>query len=232
MKARIDFIGSIRALEITIGPNGWHPHLHVLLFTSRDLGSADQSALLEFVRRRWTEAITRRNPDNGQIYRVPDSIHGVTLTESHRDAYIAKLGLADELVMSSTKRGHGADHRTPLQLLEDAEVFRTERDVALWREYAREMHGARQLTWSKGLRQRFAIPDINDDLLSAEPEATGESTLVFTIDPRDWDQFVGPDVELQLRILEAARASPTEYDLADAIVRLLDEAKGLDPVPF
>ncbi|MBM7457299.1 plasmid rolling circle replication initiator protein Rep, partial [Oceanisphaera litoralis] len=32
--------GYIRALEVTHGENGFHPHFHIIMFTSKDLGSS------------------------------------------------------------------------------------------------------------------------------------------------------------------------------------------------
>ena len=109
MKERIGFVGSIRSLEVTAGVHGWHPHLHVLLFTSSRVGQEVLDEFLEFVYRRWRDAITRKNPDNGQLYRAPDFQHGISLTESHSDDYLAKFGLADELARSPAFEGgsHG-----------------------------------------------------------------------------------------------------------------------------
>lgn len=35
-RGRAGWVGDIRSLEVTRGANGWHPHLHVLLFLDRD----------------------------------------------------------------------------------------------------------------------------------------------------------------------------------------------------
>ena len=94
------------------------------------------------------------------------------------------------------------------------------------------MHGARQLTWSKGLRSRFAIHEATDHELSDESEAAGEDTLGATIDAADWDRIIAHDVTLQLRILDAASRATSEYEILDVVTRLLDEARGFDSVPF
>jgi hypothetical protein len=235
IKDRIGFVGSIRALEVTAGVNGWHPHLHILLFTETALVDQLRDEFIDFVYRRWSDAITRPNADSGKVYRAPDRKHGVTLTESHRDDYLAKLGLADEVTRSHTKRGRRPGHRTPLQILADISDAKTRqaRDVALWREYAAEMHGARQLTWSRGLRSRFSIADVPDEQLAVDPEATeGTVSVAVAIEPADWDRLIAHDVGLQLRILDAASLATTEYEVLDALTRLLDEARGLKPVPF
>src|SRR5260370_947866 len=107
---RLALVGSCRALETTHGPHGWHPHLHVLLVLRAGLDAEVQRELLALVRRRWTDAITRPNPDGGKQYRPPSLEHGVTLTVSHEDDYLAKLGLADELAGAAVK---GAAPRLP-----------------------------------------------------------------------------------------------------------------------
>ena len=41
-------IGHIKALEVTHGRNGWHPHFHLLIFTKQELPSDyDTAPLLE-----------------------------------------------------------------------------------------------------------------------------------------------------------------------------------------
>ena len=41
-------IGHIKALEVTHGRNGWHPHYHILIFTHQELPpDYDTSPLLE-----------------------------------------------------------------------------------------------------------------------------------------------------------------------------------------
>ena len=41
-------IGHIKALEVTHGRNGWHPHYHILIFTKQELPKDyDTAPLLE-----------------------------------------------------------------------------------------------------------------------------------------------------------------------------------------
>lgn len=234
IKERIGYVGSVRALEVTAGPNGWHPHLHVLLFLTSPLSESLRDEFLNFVHRRWSDATARPNLENGQQYRAPSREHGVTLTDSPRDSYLAKMGLADELTKLITKRGRTVARRTPLQILADIQAAgcAKEVDIALWREYAKEMHGARQLTWSKGLRARFAIEQVTDDQLSAEREVREGTTILCAIADGDWDLYIAPNVKAQLDILEAGRRCQSGYEMAEVIGRLIDQARGLAPVPF
>lgn len=233
-KKRIGFFGSVRALEVTHGQSGWHPHLHILILTERKLREQTQKEFLAFVLARWQKAFTRPNKDNGHQYREPTAEHGVTLTESHRDDYIAKLGLADEVVNGTLKKGrHGG--RTPLQILHDitygvGSELEQRRSVQLWLEYASEMFGARQLTWSKGLREAYDIPEQTElELASSEETESHEKLHHFAND--DWDNFIGRNLALKQKLKRLAVESPPEQ-LEERILRLLDSARGLPAVPF
>jgi hypothetical protein len=94
------------------------------------------------------------------------------------------------------------------------------------------MHGARQLTWSKGLRARFSIEQLTDDQLSEEPEMREGTTILCTIDDYNWDLYFGPNVRFRIAILEAGRRCNSGYEMAEVIGRLIDHVKGLEPVPF
>ena len=51
VKDELGIVGTIRSLEVTCGPNGWHPHLHVLIFAGADV---------EWVQDGWTPKGRRR----------------------------------------------------------------------------------------------------------------------------------------------------------------------------
>lgn len=233
-KKRIGFFGSVRALEVTSGASGWHPHLHVLVLTEVKLREQTQNEFVAFVLARWRKAIARPNKDNGAQYREPTAEHGVTLTESHRDDYIAKLGLADEIVNGTLKNGrHGG--RTPLQILHDitfgvGSELEQRRSVRLWMEYANEMFGARQLTWSKGLREAYDIPE-QTELELAIAEETADHEELYRFSNSDWDDFIGKNLSLRLKLKALAVETPAGQ-LEARIIELLDGARGLPPVPF
>jgi len=234
-KKRIGFFGSVRALEITNGVSGWHPHLHVLVLTEGKLREQTQLEFVEFVLARWRKAIARPNKENGAKYREPTAEHGVTLTESHRDDYIAKLGLADEVVNGTLKKGrHGG--RTPLQILHDITFGvgsepEQRRSVQLWLEYANEMRGARQLTWSKGLKEAYAIPEQTELELAFAEEADVHKVL-YTFKNEDWDNLIANNIPLRLQLAELAMLDLPPEQLEERITRLLDRARGLPAVPF
>lgn len=237
-RARLELEGYVRAMEITHGASGWHPHLHVLLLPNRKWTEAERAAFHEWLLVRWRKAIARPTK-SGKRYRIPSDEHGVTLTESHRSDYIAKMGLADELAAGAwTKTARGAS-RTPFRILADltdalkdgeGDTPLAKRDAALWDEYAREMWGARQLTYSRGLKRRYAV-DEQTDIELAEAEQKTPADVVYTFDNGDWDKIVSRKPRLICRMLEAAESLPPPLAV-DRIIKLLDRAKGLEPVPF
>lgn len=235
MKKKIGFYGTVRAMEITSGPSGWHPHLHVLVLTTAPLHEVVRAEFLEFVTARWRKAIERPNKDNGQVYRAPSDEHGVTLTESHRDDYIAKLGLADELARGLDKGGR-AGSRTPLQILYDfafavGTVAEQRRSARLWMEYSQEMRGARQLTWSKGLQEAYAIPEQTElELASAEESESHTSRYSFEL--LEWRKLIAPNLRLQGELRRAAQELDDPLQFRSRVLQLLDAARGLPPVPF
>lgn len=196
-RKRAGLVGYVRAAEATHGPKGWHPHLHVLIFTAAPLTAQLHAELEAYVYERWCAKIQAFG------YRKPSREHGVKLVESHQDDYIAKLGLSDEVASGAFKTAREG-RRSPLAILHDYDVHRRPRDLALWKEWCDGMRGARQLTWSKGLRERYITErELSDAEVVAEEEKKPAEVLVV-IDPVMWDEAVAQRPELQTRLLNAA----------------------------
>ncbi|HSY84923.1 MAG TPA: hypothetical protein VK807_24375 [Gemmatimonadaceae bacterium] len=238
VKGQIGFRASVRALEVTYGTSGWHPHVHMVICTDRALSDAEREDVRVYFYRRWVYAITRPNKDTGRVYRTPSVEHGVTVTESHRDDYLAKLGLADEVVRGSVKQGHEGS-RTPFQILDDIAVAdralgrkepfdaeARERDIALYQEYARGMHGRRQLTYSRDARALFGLDDeVDDEQLMLDIEAGDAPDRVTEVEPDVWSTIV--ETETRAAALRAA-----EQGGADGYLRMSDRLmRGLPPDP-
>lgn len=148
-KARHGMAHYIRALEVTHGPNGFHPHIHVLVFLEHEPTSFEISEMQEWLSDRWADKIRRVLGDE----HVPSRDHGVRVTRVVRADYIQKLGL--ELSDPGTKRA-SEGYRTPLQVATDFRDTHSATDARIWQAYTRGMKGARQLTWSNGSRKSLA----------------------------------------------------------------------------
>lgn len=175
-KARYGWFGDVKALEVTHGDNGWHPHLHVLVLFAPGTSEAGARNFGSWLYEQWAKAIFNlgmgRCSPNAFTYERVDATSGAA-------DYVSKWGVSLELTKAHTKRGrHG---RTPWQILDDHNRHGHPRDAKLFREYAAAFKGARQLTWSRDLRARYlSIEEPSDEQLAVEdgrPE-----TQIGTID--------------------------------------------------
>jgi replication protein len=153
-------LGFVKALEITDGPNGWHPHLHVL-YVGRPGDDASQLVqLLDGLTTDWCELVEAR------LGVSPTADHGVDVRElKGAAAYLSKIG--PELAMADTKGS------SPFSLLEGL-GGKDPRSVARWLEYARATRGRSSLVWSPGLRDHFGLGEVRaSDVEAAESEREG-----------------------------------------------------------
>ena len=194
-KERHGIEGYVRTIEVTVGANGWHPHVHALFFTREELSSTTEKNWQRELFDQWAKIVT----DLGA--RMPSEEHGVIVKAADRSGkvlaqYLCKFQdtakpaitrakVANELARLDYKQGRGGS-RMPFELL-DADIT-SETDYQLWVEYYEATWGRRAITWSHGLR---------DQLLPDEEEKTDEEILDevetreirFTIDGRTWDHL-------------------------------------------
>jgi len=202
--------GSIKSLEPTYGVNGWHPHLHFILFLSGNPKSFNEGGFRAAVSDRWRQVLAR------QGYDASDE-HGIDVRAADEDIaeYVAKFGrepkdagwtASKEMVKGGSKRGR-VEGLTPFQLLEiygkgdDSEEFLQAAGVvanskqagALFSEYVEAFQGRNQLVWSRGLRDALALaPELSD----AEAGA---------VEPSDAVELVAIEVKAWKRIVSAGK---------------------------
>lgn len=190
MRATSGYIGDVRGLEITHGGNGWHPHVHCLLFVTDE---ADENEIALSLGEAWQIAVeAEMGPEH-----VPNDEHGTDVrdilrTRQKKAGYLAKLGL--ELSFDVTKAAK-LGNRTPWEIARDLCASATDNvaDRWLWLEYAHAMKGRKQLNWSQGkdrrwdLRARFQVDERTDQEI-VDGETTGEVALL--VPGRDWDRIV------------------------------------------
>lgn len=169
--------GHIRALETTMGSNGFHPHLHVLMFIDSNL-SADK--VHELVSPLWQKAAVRcglSEPSLDRGCRVDDG--------SKAAAYVAKTswGLDSELTKSQVKKGKKGS-LSMMDLLLMAEAGDQLAGKA-WLQYINAFQGKRQLVWSQGLKKLLVIEEKSDEQI-AEEKTDEESRVVAVISPNAW----------------------------------------------
>ena len=181
--------GTIRALEVTHGQNGFHPHLHVLLFLEQDATNGCIQGLFAPL---WQNACVKAGlprPSDAHGCRVDDGSYAAKyaskwgleseLTKSH-----SKWGLESELTKSHTKKGRNGS-RTPWDflraVLERSEGW--EQSAHLFRTYAAAFKGQRQLYWSNGLRALLALgEEATDEEVAAVQEDNAIALAELTDD--------------------------------------------------
>lgn len=187
LKHELGIVGQIRAVEVTYGIHGWHPHLHTLVFVTGDRGVYDladielgRHPLQVYFREHWAAFIT------GAGYRAPDADHGVKVQRCYdaveAGAYIAKTqegrGVGNEMARADLKQGRNGG-RTPFEILEDFRWTGDAGQLALWHEYERASKGRQCITWSKRLRQILgAAPERTDEEIAAE-EVGGQGVAIL-----------------------------------------------------
>lgn len=187
---RYGLAGSITAREYTHGANGWHPHLHVLLFWDGGPSAGDLVQVEQFLAARWRDALARLGGD-------ADLEHGTDLRPAEKSAgkYVSKLvagwSAGAELAGGQAKQGRGGS-RTPAQLLDSAGGTDGRpadgRATALFVEYAFATKGRNWITWSRGLRKLCGLVEEvkSDEEIAAEQEEGATPILVLTRPQWKW----------------------------------------------
>ena len=197
--------GQARAVEITHGGNGWHPHVHAAVFVEagwedqcpevndHDLdGGCVHHGSYDAVRQElvdlgadWAESVRLF----GGYSAVAGGGPGWDVREVHEAGalsnYLTKVdggwGAGLELARLDLKRGKG---RTPFALLAQA-IADTGGARALFRIYERATAGRNRIVISRGLMRRCAVELVSDDE-AAVGEAPVDPVAVVSLSSSDW----------------------------------------------
>lgn len=219
----IDGAAWTRRVEVTHGVNGWHVHIHALLFVS---AGTDPGPVGEAMFNGWRARLV------SQGLEAPSDQRGMTikrldLTDANAAVaeYLAKTTDSRKLAaheLASTAKVARAGNRTPMQILADCVRFGEAQDFLLWREWEKASHGRRALTWSRGARDRLVgDAEKTDEQLAQETDQGGE--IVCLIEPDAWKAIVKRPklvchvlqrVELEWRMVDA--------DVYQSVWELLD----------
>jgi ribosomal protein L37AE/L43A len=182
-RERFGVLSTVRRLEVTAGPNGWHPHIHALVFCRDKLTDEQKNSLIEWYFVRVGDRLEKLG------YGRPSKSCIVITRADKQGRYLAKMGLL-ELAGDFAKKarcarcgdfvftrregdvtvcrecGHEVN-RTPWQILHDWHLYHQKRDRELWQTYTRQIAGARRLTWSRwrgglNLRKVYDKEDLKD----------------------------------------------------------------------
>lgn len=219
--ARFGVVGNIRALEVTHGDNGWHPHAHHLVFckSTRDADQMKQAVMLA-----WAKSCVKAG------LKSPSDAHGVDVRGgdyAHR--YVGKWGLEHEMTKAHIKKGKQGGN-TPFDLLRvllnEPESPLAQRAPSLFRQYAEAFHGKRQLYWSDGLRGLLGLtqPEISDEEAAKGDDQVAQ--LLAALTDAQWRFVVAKNLRGEL--LEAVNKSGGK---AESVHDFLDSHAETDPLP-
>lgn len=194
-------LGQIKALEVKHGGNGWHPHVHELVFARP--GLLEDVRGLDALRGAWVKALLKQGL--GETSQRSDMLAHALDFRGGDDAaaYIAKFGHDERWGMSSEMtdgmKKIGKDksgHYTPFELLELSQQGETWAS-ALYREYVAAMKGKRALTWTRGLRKALLgeTDEATDEALAALDDAKPEENWVGYIDLERYQELLARRAE-------------------------------------
>lgn len=208
-------IGYSRVVETTYGVNGWHVHIHALLFVRQDITGPEATALGHSVFSRWSDSLVSEG------FGAPTLTNGVDiklLGPESKDAkkiadYFAKntfagakhaSNVAFEVSGGLGKWARGSN-RTPFQILENLcsgeDYAGFESDLHRWWVWEAASKGKRQLTWSPWLRPYLGLNlELTDEEI-AESELGGE--IVLELRPEQFDAVVTVGAHKLLDAVEA-----------------------------
>jgi len=181
--------GTIKAVEVTYGANGWHPHVHAVVFVRGAAWSPGERlqvlASLQATMSAHTRAAGRRALGFHGIDIRPVGAEG----DGSLGQYLANVAGAGGSAGRELTAGMGKAARlggaTSWQLFSDA-VEGEAAPIRLWREYEQATKGRSFVRWSAGLREAVgcAAPVLDEEAAVMAP--AGDVLHVQTYTSRTW----------------------------------------------
>ncbi|TAN76324.1 MAG: hypothetical protein EPN14_08010 [Gallionella sp.] len=230
--AAVGSAGSIRAMEVTHGIHGWHPHTHDLIFAKPEQLEALQALQMTWIETLIKVGIADRSQINDMLKAAFDVQNGdyaaeyvakfgheaseasKTLTDSH-------WGASSEMTKSYAKVGKRLGGRTPFTLLADY-IKGDKASGELFTEFGLCFKGKRQLFWSPKLTAALKLlgydrHEKTDEEIAAE--SMPEREFVTTLNHEQWKLVLSRNARFE--VLRAA-----QDDGAEGVTRLLEELAG------
>lgn len=225
--------GVIKATEIQVGSNGFHPHLHCVVFTKND--HLDEGAL----KSAWAKAVVKEG-----LARPSDRV-GVVVKEATTASlswYLTKIQenrskLSLEMTRSDLKSGRVNNstewHAAPFDLLDTSvslPISMAQRQ-RLWVDYVKATKGVSAIRWSKNLKSKLSIGEVSDAACGALDPLYVEARLNFL--RREYKRLFAeqPDLLAQAQQLFAEQRYEEVLDLGIGSLILEPTADDLDEEP-
>lgn len=236
--------GHITSLEVKYSSeNGWHPHLHLIVFTDKRYEQEDIENVEKEIGLQWQKYCKSVG------LREPSLKHGVDLKRGYGDKkhnadelidYVLKDELASEMTKSHTKNGrYNKDSVTPFQLALLAEGDEEKSPFAiLFREYAKAIKGKNNSKKSpkladllRELKQQLQKEEEKEEQGKGQDEEL--PILVYELTDQEWRLLCADHnakgkllVLIEQDILEHG-VGASKYPKADSFLnRLLEGSRG------
>ncbi|MDX6273028.1 MAG: hypothetical protein QOJ92_238 [Frankiales bacterium] len=188
--ASLGYRGPLRSLEVTHGWNGWHPHLHLLLWFDRPLARGAAALVESAFFASWERNVRER------LGRSPSRAHGVKservglLDGAAVAAYLVKVqdgfddraqhwSAAKEMTRGDLKKGR-KHSRTPFEIALAA-VEGDKGAAALWRRYEASMKGRRVMQWGQKLYGHLKAVQVPPE------DDAGQPVVALELSRPDWN---------------------------------------------
>ncbi len=186
--------GYVRVVEVTHGRNGWHVHVHALLFAYGfdDRGGLDR--LMVPMWDRWSAGVQSVGlraplPVGSEWHVISGDLSGTALGDYLAKGAGAAGAIGAELTQTQSKIARSV-HSTSAhwQLLNDGPVNGEVHALPLWREWEKVSKGKRQIAWSRGLRERLGLvlEVKSDEEVAAEELGAVDDTVLWITRPGWW----------------------------------------------
>lgn len=190
-KGRYEVIGWCRVVEVTIGRNGWHVHVHVLFFLDSWLSADVLAAWHGAMFGRWSAALQRAGLmaplSIAQDFRLVTGPADADLAAYFTKAVDQPKAMGLELTQSQSKRARTGNGTDPVWSLLDGIEEGDADALDAWHEWERVSKGKRQIGWSRGLRELLGlVREQSDEEIAAEEVGTKDDDLVL-IDAEGWE---------------------------------------------
>lgn len=223
LRRRYGHVGSVRAVEVTVGGNGWHPHFHELWFGE----SCELADLAAEIQTRWLAALGHEGLDG--LRAIAADVREASMTV---DDYVTKYGherswdVDAELAKGISKRGRG-ENLTPFDLLRRGLVAGDKTEIlaearAYYREYVLATKGKCSLQWSRGLKDAMGVRELSDAEIAGGVDDL--SVLLGRIGRAEWTRIMAADA--RIAVLHAAATG--EWETVRAVIDGLPEVKDIN----
>lgn len=219
IRQQLGRVGYVRATEVTYGGNGWHPHVHTIQLFEGDVSQEQLDELRDAEFAVWKRQCQNRGlgapvKKRYELRRVVDADVAFSdyFAKGVYDPSVARSAksVGFEMTGSLTKKGRGRGSRTPWQVLEDFGRTGDLDDWDVFEEYEKASKGKRALVWSKGLKDRFGIGEVEDEEIADEEVGDRDDTLFWVT---DWGP-IAADASLGGRLLGAVKSGGLSGGLA------------------